>query len=210
LRKILLGLALLVAATVHTPVFPRSANLAAFDPAGMARIETAMWRDYYEKRYAALFYHLYESSRTEFGFSPLESVRIALAAARAAKTFQPTRSREEANAALPDLVSYFGLLRTAAIARFDSAALARRELDWWQARREAKAAGDYGKTIADVAALTYGKPTDNADIVAFGIARAEAMAYRDARGEAITDQDWARIEMRLRGAYEHLKAGIGN
>ena len=44
-----------------------------------------MWRDYYEKRYAALFGHLYELSRTQFGFSPLDSFRIALAAAQAAR-----------------------------------------------------------------------------------------------------------------------------
>ena len=136
MRRILPGLAFLVAAIAVYACFPRNADLAAFDPPGMARFETAMWRDYYEKRYAALFYHLYESSRVEFGFSPLDSARIALAAARAARTFQPTRSREEANAALPSLLSYYGLLQTATGSRFDRAALARRELDWWQARRE--------------------------------------------------------------------------
>src|SRR5262249_7179504 len=85
--------------------------LRAFDSAGMALLETAMWRDYYEKRYGALFYHLYELSRTQFGFSPLDSLRIALAAASAAKAFQPTRSRSEAAAALPELAVYYALLR---------------------------------------------------------------------------------------------------
>jgi hypothetical protein len=71
--------------------WPRKADLRAFDPAEMARLETAMWRDYYEKHYPRLFYHLYELSGTQFGFSPLDSFRIALSAAQAAKTFQPTR-----------------------------------------------------------------------------------------------------------------------
>jgi hypothetical protein len=53
----------------------------------MGRLEAAMWWDYYEKRYLALFYHLYESSRAQFGFAPLISVRIALSAAQGAKTF---------------------------------------------------------------------------------------------------------------------------
>src|ERR1700748_398943 len=78
--------------------WPRKADLRAFDPAAMAHLETAMWRDYYEKHYPRLFYHLYELSRTQFGFSPLVSFRIALSAARAAKTFQPTRSRAGADA----------------------------------------------------------------------------------------------------------------
>jgi hypothetical protein len=73
-----------------------------------------MRRDYYEKRYAALFYHLDDSSRRRFGFSPLDSVRIALSAAQAARAFQPTRSRSESDAALPHLVTYYGLLRNAA------------------------------------------------------------------------------------------------
>ena len=111
-----------------------------------------MWRDYYEKRYAALFDHLYELSRTQFGFSPLDSFRIALSAAQAAKAFQPTRSREAADAALPPLVTYYRLLASAAPGGFDVAEAARLELDWWQARREAVGPAQYGVTVARVAA----------------------------------------------------------
>ena len=117
------------------------------------------------------------------------------------KAFQSTRSRTEAAAALPPLVTYYSLLRPAAPAAFDTEALARRELDWWQARREVVAPRDYGVTVAEVAAFTYGTPAGNPDIRAFGIGRAEAMAYRDACGPAITD-DWADIEAQLRSAYQ--------
>ena len=61
----------------------------------------------------------------------------------------------------------------------------------------------------DVAALTYGKNPDDPAILASGIARAEAMAYRDARREAMTDSDWAEIERQLLRAYQLLKTGIG-
>ena len=88
-------------------------------------------------------------------------------------------------------------------------ALARRELDWWQARREAVGPRDYGLTVADVAAASCGKSAGNADIRAFGIGRAEAMAYRDARGEGMQDADWVKIEGQLRVAYQRLKVGIG-
>jgi hypothetical protein len=161
--------------------WPRKADLRAFDPAEMARLETAMWRDYYEKHYPRLFYHLYELSRTQFGFSPLDSFRIALSAAQAAKTFQPTRSRAEADAALPSLVTYYGLLQPAAPVTFNVNETARLELDWWQARRERVGPRDYGRTVAEVAALTYGKSKDDSAILESGIGRAEAMAYRDAR-----------------------------
>ncbi|MBR0780096.1 hypothetical protein [Bradyrhizobium iriomotense] len=61
-----------------------------------------------------------------------------------------------------------------------------------------------------MAALTYGKAADDSGIRRFGIARAEAMAFRDARGEAITDADWVAIEARLTGAYGAPKASVAH
>jgi hypothetical protein len=209
MRKVILGTAIAAVLVAAYAAIPRHADLRAFDPAEMARLETAMWRDYYDKRYAALFIHLYESTRTQFGFSPIKSLHIAFSAAEAARTFQPTRSRREADAALPALVAYYRDFAPAAPAAFDVEEAGRLELDWWQARREAVGPGDYGLTIARVAALTYGKSADDPGIRQFGVARAEAMAFRDARGEAIIDADWARIESRLGEAYRSLKASVG-
>lgn len=207
-RKVILGTAAVAMLVAAYAGIPREADLRAFDPAEMARLETAMWRDYYDKRYAALFYHLCASTRTQFGFSPFRSLHIALKAAEAAKAFQPTHSRQEANAALPALVAYYRDFAVAAPAAFDAEKAARLELDWWQARREAVGPWDYGLTIARVAALTYGESAEDADITQFGIVRAEAMAYRDERGEAITEADWANIETQLAGAYRSLKASV--
>ncbi|MBR1086515.1 hypothetical protein JQ621_03400 [Bradyrhizobium manausense] len=198
-------MAALVVAYAFTP---RQADLRSFDPSEMAQLETAMWRDYYDKRYTALFYHLYASTRSEFGFSPFRSLHIALSAAEAARTFQPTRSRREADAALPGLVAYYRDLAPAAPAAFDAAEVARLELDWWQARREAVSPNDYGLTIARVAASTYGKSADDPGIRQFGVIRAQAMAYRDARGQGITEADWAAIEIQLAEAYRSLKMSV--
>src|SRR4051812_37809360 len=84
-RTLVLMLALVAFGLGAYACWPRKADLRSFDPVAMARLETAMWRDYYDKHYPALFYHLYEVSRAQFGFSPLDSLRIALAAARAAR-----------------------------------------------------------------------------------------------------------------------------
>ncbi|WP_140976479.1 hypothetical protein [Bradyrhizobium guangdongense] len=209
LRAVLVG-GLAGALILAYAAVPRRADLRAFDPAGMARLETAMWRDYYDKRYGALFYHLYESTRTQFGFSPLRSLHIAFAAANAAQLFQPTRSRAEADAALPPLIVYYWDLASAAPVGFDVEEAARLELDWWQARREAIAPQTYGLTIARVTSLTYGKSADDEGIKQFGTLRAEAMALRDARGSAITDADWADIEAMLGKAYQALKESVRN
>jgi hypothetical protein len=62
-----------------------------------------------------------------------------------------------------------------------------------KARREAVGPADSGRTIAEVAGLTYGKSRDDPAMVASGVARAAAMAYRDARRDVMTDGDWAGI-----------------
>lgn len=187
---------------------PRQADLRAFEPAGMARCETMSWRKYYARSYLGLFYELYALPRTQFGFSPLDSAKIALASVKAARVFQPSTSRAQAFAALPYVVTYYRLLRPAAPVAFDVDAVARLEVGWWQARREAIGPHDYGLNIAEEAALMYGKSKDDPVLVESGIARAEAMAYRDARGTAITDADWSNIEMQLRHAYELMKAHV--
>jgi hypothetical protein len=87
LGKKVLGVIAVVVLVAAYAAWPRKADLRAFDPAEMARLETAMWRDYYAKRYGALFHHLYESTRTQFGFSPLKSLHLAVSAAGAAKDF---------------------------------------------------------------------------------------------------------------------------
>ncbi|MBR0910552.1 hypothetical protein [Bradyrhizobium japonicum] len=207
LKRLFVAVVIVSALLAGYVAWPRRADLRAFDPAEIARLETAMWRDYYEERYGALFYHLYQSTRTQFGFSPMKSLQIAISAAEAARTFQPARSRQEADAALPPLLVYYGELSSAAPTAFDVEEAARLELDWWQARREAVGPRDYGLTIARVAELTYGRSPDSG-IWQFGIVRAEAMAYRDARGAAITASDWSEIEAQLARAYRSLKASV--
>lgn len=201
-----LVLVLVVIAAAAYAAIPRHADLGRFDPASMARLETAMWRDYYEKHYFDLFRHLYDVSRREYGFSPLDSARIAVAAASAAKSFQPSTSREEAEAALPALNTYFAILARAAPVPVEVEDAARTELAWWQARRENVSPEEYGLIVARVATLLYG--IDNPDMRRSGLVRAQAMAYRDAHSANTTEADWSAIDDQLRLAYDLLKRAI--
>lgn len=173
----------------------------------MAQAETLMWRHYYEKRYPPLFADLYGVARDQQGFSPADSARIAFLAARAAKRFQPSRSRAEADAALPDLMDYFALLARAASGKVDVDKAARSELDWWQLRREKVGPDDYGLIVARVSTLLYG--VDNAEIRRSGVLRGRAMAYRDGHGSAMTEADWTEIAGQLDASYRLLKQAIG-
>jgi hypothetical protein len=194
------------AALVAFMVVPRNADLTAFDAAETARLETLMWRHYYDKRFVALFADLYAVARDQNGFSPLDSARIAVAAARAARAFQPTTSRAEAQVAIPLLIDYFAMLARGVPEPVDTVAAARAELDWWQARRESVGPETYGLTIAQVTSLVYG--VDGEDVRAFGVIRARAMDLRDNRGASIADADWTAIEQELLSAYQHLKRAV--
>jgi hypothetical protein len=186
--------------------FPRHADLTKFDPNAMARLETSTWRHYYEKRYLPLFGDLYDVSRGQYGFSPLDSLQLAFAAASAARAFQPSTSRAEAEAALPSLVAYFAILLDAALATIEVRDAARTELAWWQARRDAVTPEEYGLIIARVATLVYGVASE--DLRRFGLERAQAMAYRDARDASMSEADWSHIADRLELAYGLLKKAL--
>jgi hypothetical protein len=206
-RRWLVAGAIAAAAAAYA-VIPRHADLAAFDPAEMARLETSMWRHYYAQRYVALFLDLYDVAHWQQGFSPFDSARLALAAARAAKSFQPSTSRAEAEAAIPHLAGYFRILAGAAPVAVDAGDAARTELAWWQARREAVRPDQYGAIIARVSTLLYG--VDNADVRRAGVLRAQAMGYRDARGGNMTEADWSEIEKELQLAYGLLKKAVSS
>ena len=201
------AIALLLAAGAYIFI-PRYADLRTFDAAALARAETSMWRHYYEKRYIPLFLDLYGLARDEQNFSPWDSFSLSVAAARAAKSFQPTRSRAEANAAIPQLIAYFQILSRAAPVTVDVPQIARTELDWWQARREAVAPEDYGLIVARVLSLLYGMEGD--DVRRSGVLRAQAMAYRDARDNIniMTDADWLSIAEQLTASYSLLKRAV--
>jgi hypothetical protein len=199
-------LIVLLAALVALAAVPRQADLTRFDPDKTARIETQMWRHYYDKRFVALFADLYGLARDEQGFSPLDSARIAIEAARAARAFQPTTSRAEAQVVLPLLADYFAVLARGAPEPVDVAVAARAELNWWQARRESAPPESYGLTIAQVATLLYS--VEGIEVESFGVIRAPAKAYSDAREGRMTEADWSAIETQLASAYRHLKQAV--
>jgi hypothetical protein len=207
LRGVFGLVALLVIVSAAYVFWPRTANLREFDAERVAQLETRMWRSYYEQRYVLLLLDLYALSRDEYGFSPRDSLAIAWYAARAARTFQPTRSRAEAQQALPLLERYFAVIRAHGGETFDVREAARLELDWWQLRRENSMPAEYGQVIARVTAVLFG--ANNPDVERAGRLRAEMMTYRDERREGRMQQaDWAHIERELANSYRALHAGI--
>jgi hypothetical protein len=166
----------------------------------VARIETAMWRAYYERHPVELLRLLAELLRRQYGFPFWRSWLGAWHAASAAVTFQEGASRSDYERALPDLRSFYGLIRRGSDVDFDGDRVARRELEWWIAHRERRP--DLASTLADLQAELYRAPAER--FAAHAEPRARAMLFRDGRGAAITEADWRRIEVWLLESWSSL------
>ena len=188
-------------------VWPRTGNLRDFDADAVARLETVMWRDHYERDYTDLWLQLYRLHQREYHFSPMQSYQLATSAAQAAKIFQPTTSRDEAQIALPELTKYYALLQEKSGESFDPAKVAASELDWWQLRRETNAPEKYGAAMARVTEEIFG--IANPSVTTAALDRARMMRYRDDRRDGkMQASDWAHLEKHLIESYRELKKGV--
>ncbi len=186
---------------------PRT-DLRQFDGREVGRLDAAMWRAYYQREQLRLFVLLTESHRTQFHASPTRAVVMGYRAAKAAFAFKDGRSRTEYARALPDLEYYFSAVNDIAATPFDARAAARDELEWWIIRREPTlhTKADWEQLIARVASTMYHVPSDR--VSRYAKLRVEAMAFRDQRGAAITDADWAHITALLQEAWTSLGEAV--
>jgi hypothetical protein len=187
---------------------PRRADMHHFDPARMGRLESDMWRHYYEKNYALLGWDLFLASHGQYGFSPWDSVRMAWHAARAARLAQPTQPRAQAFAsALPPLVKYYKVIQNATGCAWRPEEIAPLELEWWVQRREGKTWREYGEAVTALAAMTYQAPAGKVREAC--LLRAEMMNYRDERRKGgMTEAGWRHISAELEKSYHLLKTAV--
>lgn len=183
---------------------PGDPDLAGFDPTGQARGEARMWRAYYDGDWPGLVCSTFGVARGQFGFSWVDSARLAWHAGCAAKAFRRETDNGQSE---KQLAAFYAVVKRAAPAGFFVPEAARLELRWWRERREEIAPQDYARTMARQTALLYGVAAE--DLMPSALERAEAMAYRDAlRDGRMMESDWAEIECRLTEAYRLLKEEV--
>lgn len=207
LLKIFLVLLVLALIGAGYVLWPRQGDLRTFDADAAGRLEMNMWRDYYAHDYRALATRLYSLYHDLYHFSPGDSARLAYDSGEAARLFQPTNNRAEAQVALPLLVSYYTLLRDRSGENFDPEKAAELELDWWQLRREKAAPAQYGHVVAEVAEELFKLQNDHIEKSAQ--IRAEMMRYRDDRRDGrMQPEDWDHVEKNLIESYRELHTGV--
>jgi hypothetical protein len=209
-RFILKLLAVVIVAIIGWIVYdlyaPRTAQLRNFNADEVARLETAMWRSYYDKQRLRLFNQLAELLRTQYNMPFVRSNVTAYHGARAAFVFKDGRQRSDYEKALPNLVSYYELIRKMSDLPFDVNRAAQLELEWWiiHRQRAQHAPGDLDRALAELQAEIYRVPLER--LAEHGRLRAEAMAIRDNKAEAggVSEEDWAKIEELLLQSWRSL------
>src|SRR5215831_18861288 len=98
-RKVLfviLGLSVSAAAWAAIDLWGRhTSDLRQFDADDVARLETAMWRSYYDKQPVRLFFQLAQVLRRQYRLPFLRSYVVAFYGARAAFVFKRGTRRSE-------------------------------------------------------------------------------------------------------------------
>lgn len=202
--------AMILAWVLYDLYAPRTAHLKEFDPDEVARLETAMWRSYYERQRLRLFKELSELLRTQYNMPLVRSNQVAYYAANAAFVFKKGKQRSDYEKALPDLVRFYQSIRKMSDIPFDVDRAARLELEWWIIHRErAKhAPGELERALADLQAEIYGIPVER--LMEHGRLRAEAMTIRDTKAETggVTVADWAKIDELLHQSWRSLSTAV--
>jgi hypothetical protein len=191
---------------------PRTTNLRRFDPDEVARLDTEMWRSYYDKERLQLFNQLAFLLRRQYRMPLARSYVVGFHAAKAAFVFKDGKNRADYERALPDLIDYYAAIRKVSETPFDVERAARLELEWWivHRERETRPSGDLERSLADLAAEVYQLPAER--FAEHAQYRAEAMLIRDRLGETtgVTDADWQRIHELLKRSWGSLWRAVND
>lgn len=210
LKLVAVLLVAIIAWALYDLYAPRTAHLREFNPDEVARLETAMWRSYYERQRVRLFNQLSELLRTQYNMPLIRSNRVAYYAANAAFFFQKGKQRSDYEKALPDLVKFYESIRQTSDLPFDVNRAARLELEWWIIHRDRAKhkSGELDRALAELQAEIYHAPVDR--LMEHGRLRAEAMTIRDRKAETggVAEQDWARIDDLLHSSWRSLAAAV--
>ena len=207
IRLSMLAVVVVLAAWVVFDLFgPRATSLRQFDQNEVARLETAMWRSYYDKERLRLFRELAELMRTQYRLPYLRSNAVAYDAAKAAFVFKGGHGRSDYEQALPALVSFYRAIHQVGDVNFDVDRAAKLELEWWIIHRERKQYGRAAldRALAELPAEIYQLPAER--FAEHARLRAEAMVLRDDKAAAggVSEADWQRIDELLHASWQSL------
>ncbi|AUD07421.1 hypothetical protein [Spirosoma pollinicola] len=191
---------------------PSRHSIRQFDAKEVARLETAMWRSYYDKNPALLFWQLAGGLRQQFHAPFWRSFGLAFLATKAAFAFKEGQSQADYQRALPSLITYYEAIQKLTVERFDVKKVAALELDWWiiHRQRDRYSYNDLATALEKTSAALYNQPI--VQFTAYARLRADAMRLCDEAGRppgGATEASWHAIEQKLDLAWSSLHKVVG-
>jgi len=189
---------------------PHKVDIRDFNADEVARLDTAMWRSYYNRERLKLYSELTELLQKQYKLNFWRRQLIAYRAAKAAFVFKDGKSRTDYEKALPDLEKFYASIRDLSTTDFDANKVAKLELEWWIVHRERKnyKEGDLANALAETASAIYNLPKEV--FIEHGRLRAEAMNIRDNKAESggVTEEDWQKIDELLHQSWRSLQSAV--
>ena len=189
---------------------PWHSDLYRINSTEIARLETDMWRAYYDKNGLLLFRLLAKMLHEHYGFPYLRSNCHAYLAARAAMVFKKGETRSDYEKALPYLENYYKGMKKIGQLNLDPKRTAALELEWWIVHRQRAAEGTGALTQA-IANATGDFYQVNPQILGdYAEARALAMIQRDeeAAKDGVSETEWNEINAKLLHSYQALSDAL--
>lgn len=204
-RRIFLVAGILLLGWILVDLYiPVQNDIRSFDATEVARLDTDMWRSYYDRKPVVLFNQLARLMRKQFQAPFLRSYLMAYQAARAAFVFKEGQNRSDYEKALPDLVDFYGNIERMSTEPFDVNAAARLELEWWiiHRQRAIHQTGDLEKALAQTAEAIYKQPASQ--FMEHARLWAQAMHIRDTKvvNGGVTQADWEEIYRLLIASWQ--------
>jgi len=208
---VLLIIAVLVGGWIAFDLYaPHKVDIRNFDADEIARLDTAMWRSYYNRRRVRMFSELTEVLEKQYKLRFWRRQLTAFYAAKSALVFKDGKARADYEKALPDLEKFYGEIRAVSTTDFDAKKAARLELEWWIIHRDRAKyqEGDLANALAETASAIYNLPKEA--FIEHGRLRAEAMNIRDAKAEAggVSEEDWQKIDELLHRSWRSLHSAL--
>lgn len=184
-------------------------NLRNFDYQKVAKLDSDMWRAYYNHQFFKLFGQLLKLIRSQLGLSWFLTIRLAYHAGWAAVDYRIRKKKGiKSERVLKNLIHFYKIISDNSIKPFDYMEAAKLELAWWEIhRRSYRNNKELEQSLADAAAVMYDiSPTALKEYAHY---RAEAMILPRHEGD---DQkvptDWNEVERLLVKAWGSLHAAV--
>lgn len=183
-------------------------DLRQLDYVKVAKLDSDMWREYYDHHFLKMFILLLRLMHTQFQFGWFLTLRCAWYAGIAATSYRLRKGRENYKAVEASLVKFYKLISDNATEPFDFVKAAEIELEWWNIHRyPEKYEKTLGRSLAEGMAVIYHSAPE--DFMEYGRLRAEAMVLRDKMGDIQkVEPDWTAIESLLTSSWKSMYEAV--